>query len=201
MSKGQVFIISGPSGSGKDTLLQLLFEAHPEIKFSISSVTRPMREGEVEGGKYNFVSREKFLSMIKNDELLEHNEFVGNFYGTPRKPVEAAVDGGFDIIVEIDVNGAEQIRKKIPDAISIFIMPPSLEVLKKRLSGRGTETAELVEKRLAASLGEIARAEEYDYIVVNDVLEEAVNDVAAIICSERLRLCRQYPLINEILNK
>lgn len=199
MSKGRLFIISGPSGSGKDTVLNELFSAHPEIKFSISSVTRPMREGEVEGGKYNFVSKEKFISMIENDELLEHNEFVGNFYGTPKKPVEDAVNSGFDIIVEIDVNGAEQIRKKIPEAISIFIMPPSLCELKRRLSGRGTETAELVEKRLNSALGEIKRAKEYDYIVVNDVLEEAVNDVAAIIVSERLKLDRQYPLINEIL--
>lgn len=199
MSKGQVFLISGPSGSGKDTVLKLLFNKYPEIKFSISSVTRPMRVGEVEGEKYNFISKEKFQDMINNDDLLEYNEFVGNFYGTPKKPVENAVNNGDDIIVEIDVNGAAQIRKKIPEAISIFIMPPSMEVLKNRLNGRGTEIPEVVEKRLLEALSEIKRAEEYDYIVVNDVLDEAVEDIAAIIVSERLRLSRQYRLINEIL--
>lgn len=199
MSKGQVFILSGPSGSGKDTVLKLLLNKYPEIKFSISSVTRSMRVGEVEGEKYNFITKEKFQKMINNDDLLEYNEFVGNFYGTPRKPVEDAVNNGKDIIVEIDVNGAAQIREKIPEAISIFIMPPSLESLKDRLNGRGTETPEVVEKRLTEALSEIKRAEEYDYIVVNDVLDEAVEDIAAIIASERLRLSRQYRLINEIL--
>lgn len=199
MSKGKAFLISGPSGSGKDTVLKLLFKKHPNIRFSISSITRPMREGEVEGEKYNFITKEKFQNMINNDELLEYNEFVGNFYGTPKKPVLDAISSGEDIIIEIDVNGAEQIRKKMPDAVSVFIMPPSLEILKDRLSGRGTETAELVEKRLNAALYEIKRAEEYDYIVVNDVLDEAVSDVAAIITSEQLRTSRQQILINEIL--
>ncbi len=201
MSKGRVFIISGPSGSGKDTLLKILFERYPNMKFSISSITRPMREGEVEGEKYNFISKESFLSMLANDELLEHNEFVGNFYGTPKKPVMDAVSSGEDIIIEVDVNGAAQIREKMPEVISIFIMPPSLEVLKARLSGRGTETKALVEKRLNAALDEIRRAEEYNYIIVNDVLEEAIEDITTVINSEKFRLDRQQYLINQILDK
>ena len=201
MNKGRLFIISGPSGSGKDTVLQELFKKCPELLFSISSVTRPMRQGETEGEKYNFISREQFESMIANDELLEHNQFVGNYYGTPKAPVEAAINSGKDIIVEIDVNGAAQIRSKIKDAISVFIMPPSLEILKARLSRRGTETADVIEKRIAVALSEIARATEYDYIVVNDDLSEAVDDFAAIITADRLKIERQSALVDFVLNK
>ena len=201
MSKGRLFIISGPSGSGKDTVLQELFKKCPELLFSISSVTRPMRVGEIEGEKYNFISREQFESMIANDQLLEYNQFVGNYYGTPKAPVEAAINSGKDIIVEIDVNGAAQIRSKIKEAISVFIMPPSLEILKARLSRRGTETADVIEKRVAVALGEIARATEYDYIVVNDDLSEAVEDFAAIITADRLKIERQSALVDFVLNK
>ena len=200
MSKGRLFIISGPSGSGKDTVLKGVLENYPDIKFSISSITRAMRAGEVEGEKYNFISREEFEDMIANDRLLEHNVFVGNYYGTPREPVERAIEAGEDIFVEIDVNGAAQIRTKAPHAISIFVMPPSLSVLRERLVNRGTETAEQVENRLASAAGEIARATEYDYIVVNDDLEEAVADITAIIRSDRCRKDRNEDLIEKIIN-
>ena len=126
MSKGGVFIISGPSGSGKDPVLADLFKKCPELEFSISSVTRNMREGEKEGEKYNFISREKFESMIKEDKLLEYNLYVDNYYGTPREPVEKAVNDNKDILIEVDVNGAGSIKEKLPDAISIFIKPPSI---------------------------------------------------------------------------
>ena len=203
MSKktGRLFIVSGPSGSGKDTVLKEIFKRCPEIEFSISSITRPMREGEVEGEKYNFISREKFEDMLKNDQLLEHNVFVGNYYGTPKAPVDKAIIEGKDMIIEVDVNGAFQIKKKLPNAISIFIMPPSLETLRTRLTGRGTEKAEVIEKRLGEALSEISRASEYDYIVVNNVLEEAVNDAVAIIKTDRMRTDRNLHLINDVLSK
>ena len=199
MSKGGVFIISGPSGSGKDTLLKELFAKCPELKFSISSITRGMREGEVEGEKYNFISHEKFESMIKEDKLLEYNVYVNNYYGTPREPVEKAVAENKDIFIEVDVNGAESIRQKLPEAISIFVMPPSFEELKRRLSGRGTETEEVINLRMAESLGEIKRAVEYDYIVVNDDLSTAVLDVIAIIKGSKYALKRQKNIIDEVL--
>ena len=200
MNKGRLFIISGPSGSGKDTVLSQVLKTYPDLKFSISSITRPMREGEKEGEKYHFISREEFEDLIKNDRLLEHNVFVGNYYGTPREPVEKCIEAGEDIFVEIDVNGAAQIREKAKDALSIFIMPPSMSVLRARLTGRGTETPELIEKRLEAAAKEIARADEYDYIVINDVLEDAVADVNAIIRSDRAREERNEGIAQRVLN-
>lgn len=201
MSKGGVFVVSGPSGSGKDTVLKGLFAENPDILFSISSITRAMRPGEREGEKYNFISREHFEEMIKNDLLLEHNVFVGNYYGTPRIPVEKAVSEGKDIIIEVDVNGAEQIRRKLPEAVTVFIMPPSFAELKRRLVGRGTESEELIEKRLRSALDEIRRAEEYDYIIVNDDAAAASQSLMSVIKACRLKTERQKNIINEVLEK
>ncbi len=201
MSKGRLFIFSGPSGSGKDTILQGALKKHPEIKLSISSITRAMREGEVEGEKYHFISREEFEDLLAHDMLLEHNVFVGNYYGTPKGPVEDCLENGDDMILEIDVNGAKQVKKKMPEAISIFVMPPSLEVLKKRLSGRGTESKEVIEERLGEALREIECANNYDYIIINDKIEEAIDDLLTVILSERLRKDRNKNIINEVLEK
>lgn len=200
MNKGGVFIVSGPSGSGKDTLLVELFKKCPEIGFSISSITRDMRVGEKQGEKYNFISREEFEKMIAADELLEYNVFVGNYYGTPKAPVIEATESGKDFIIEVDVNGAAQIRTKLPEAKSIFIMPPSFEELKRRLSGRGTESEEVIEARMKSALGEIKRATEYDYIVVNDDIATAVDDIISVIKSNGLKLENQKHIINEVLN-
>ncbi len=199
--KGRLVIVSGPSGSGKDTILKLALAQLPDMKFSISSITRPMREGEVEGEKYNFVSRECFEDMIKNDQLLEYNNYVGNYYGTPKAPVEEVIKNGGEIIIEVDVNGQRNIKNKVDSAISVFIMPPSFEVLKKRLEGRGTDSPETIEKRMKAALDEIACAKDYDYIVVNDDLEEAVIDFVNIIRTDRLTIQRQKHIIDEVLKK
>ncbi|MBR7071713.1 MAG: guanylate kinase [Clostridia bacterium] len=186
MSKGRLFILSGPSGSGKDTILGGVFQRLPEVRFSISCVSRPMRPGEQEGDKYHFVSREEFEQMIAEDGLLEHNCYVGNYYGTPKKPVEEAIRDGADMIVEIDVNGADQIRAKTENTVSIFILPPSVAVLRERLINRGSESPDKVEQRMKEALVEISRASDYDYIVVNDRLEDAIDDVVRIIEADRL---------------
>ncbi len=201
MTKGRVYIISGPSGSGKDTVMKKVFERESNLAFSISSITRGMRPGEVEGEKYNFVSRERFEEMIANDELLEHNVFVGNYYGTPKAPVIECIENGQDMLIEVDVNGAAQIRAKMPSAVSVFVMPPSLEELKRRLRGRGTDSEEVIEKRLKEALSEIERAPEYDYIVVNDQLEDAVDDFVRIISVDKYRTDRNLKLINKVLGK
>lgn len=201
MSKGRLYVLSGPSGSGKDTVLKEVLARRPEIMLSISSITRDMREGEIEGEKYHFISRKEFEELINNDMLLEYNVFVGNYYGTPKVPVEEAINNGTDVILEIDVNGAEQIKKKMPEAVSIFIMPPSVEELRRRLTGRGTDSQDVIEKRMNSALGEIERAINYDYIVVNDVIEKAADDVLSIILSGRLKIDSQKDIIDEVLKK
>lgn len=199
MNKGNVIIISGPSGSGKDTILKEILKKLPDVFFSISSITRPMRENEREGEKYNFISKEQFLKMFFNDELLEYNEYVGNYYGTPRGPVEKATNEGRDAIIEVDVNGAAQIREKLSDTISIFVMPPSYDELEKRLRGRGTEKEEVIAERMSQAIDEIKRANEYEYIVVNDKLEDAIDDTISIILSNRLKLENKKDIILEVL--
>lgn len=201
MSKGKLIIFSGPSGSGKDTLLKELFARHPEIKLSISSITRPMRVGEVEGEKYHFISREEFEERLSRDEFLEHNVYVDNYYGTPKKPVLDAIENGDDIILEIDVNGAAVVREKMKDAISIFVMPPSYRELARRLVGRGTDSDEVIAQRMNAALSEIERAYEYDYIVTNDIVDRAVDDILHIILANRLETKRQNDFIDEVLKK
>ena len=199
MNNGQLIIVSGPSGSGKDTVLAEVFKKHPEIRFSISSITRDMREGEVQDGKYHFISKEEFEEALKNGEKLEHNVYLGNYYGTPKAPVDKAIENDEDIIVEVDINGARKVRSVYPKAISVFIMPPSFEVLKNRLSSRGTETKEQIEGRLKIAIDEIKEAKDYDYIVINDELSEAVKDLIAIIVSDRSKKERKINIINEVL--
>ena len=197
--KGQLFIFSGPSGSGKDTLLLEFFKIRPDVKLSISSITRKMRVGEVQGEKYNFIERETFMSGIENEEFLEYNEYLGNLYGTPKAPVDKCIKNGTDMIVEVDVNGAMKVMKLMPSAISVFIMPPSFEELCRRLRGRGTESPKVVRGRLNEAVNEISKADEYDYIIVNNDVKTAAQDLDAIIRSEKLRRENKKYLIDEVL--
>ncbi len=199
MNKGRLYIVSGPSGSGKDTILKEVFKKCPELFFSISSISRPMRPGEVEGEKYHFISKDEFLKLIEDDMLLEYNQFCGNYYGSPKKPVLDAIESGTDAVLEVDVNGAKQVRESMPDAVSIFIMPPSYSELRRRLSGRGTETEEVINARMETALQEISRASEYDYIVINDDLSVAVDDFITVIKSQKLLIERQKNIIDEVL--
>ena len=147
MSKGNLIVVSGPSGSGKDTVLSEVFKLHPEIRLSISSITRDMREGEVQDGKYHFISREEFESAIKNNEMLEYNVYQNNYYGTPKAKIEEDISKGKNIILVIDIQGALKIKEILPEALFIFIMPPSMEELKDRLIKRGTESKKKILER------------------------------------------------------
>lgn len=179
MSK--LFIISGPSGSGKDTIMKEVFARIPQMRFSISSITRPMRPGEKQGDKYNFVSREEFERMISEDKLLEYNIFNGYYYGTPTEPVKECIKNGEDMLIEVDVNGALNIRKVIPENVSIFLMPPSMEELEQRLINRKTDSPEAIKARLLIAKEEIKHAEEFDFVVINDKIDDAVDRIVQII--------------------
>ena len=178
---GSIFVISGPSGVGKGTLLALLLEKHPEISLSISATTRAPRPREVNGINYFFISKDEFLENIKKDEFLEWAEFAGNYYGTYQNLVKNALNEGKDVALEIDVQGAMQIKNKIADVILVFISPPSIEVLEQRLINRNTESKQLIEKRLAVVKTEIEKIKEFDYEVVNDKLEEALKKLETIV--------------------
>ena len=172
--KGVLFVVSGPSGVGKGTINKRLFEEFGDaVAFSVSATTRGPREGEVDGREYFFISRQEFEKRVANNEFLEHAEYAGNCYGTPRDYVLSLLQRGVSVILEIDVQGAMQVKRRMPESVSVFILPPSFEELEHRLRGRGTETPEKIEKRLAAAKAEMARAPEYDYQIVNDDLDAA----------------------------
>lgn len=183
--KGVLFVISGPSGVGKGTINQRLFsEFDGQVAFSVSATTRSAREGEIDGTHYFFITRQDFESRIANNEFLEHAEFAGNCYGTPRSYVLRLLEEGVSVILEIDLQGALQVKQRMPEAVSIFILPPSFEELENRLRGRGTETPEKIEKRLAAAKHEIEMAHIYDYQIVNDDLDQAYARLREIYLSE-----------------
>ena len=181
MKKGKLFIIAGPSGSGKDTLVNEVISRDATLRLSKSCTTRKMRNVEKDNPKYHFLTCEEFETMLENDEFLEYNVFLDNYYGTPKKPVDEWMKSGYNVILEIDVNGADTIRQKMPEAIGIFIMPPSMDILKERLFKRASENTYEVEKRMKQAEIEIQDASKFNYIIINDKIEDAVRQILEIV--------------------
>ncbi|MDD3193282.1 MAG: guanylate kinase [Oscillospiraceae bacterium] len=179
--RGLLLVFSGPSGVGKGTVLKEYLQSHPNTAFSVSATTRKPREGEIHGQHYYFMDRQAFDRLVENGGLLEHAEFAGNCYGTPRETVERNLEKGIDVVLEIEVQGALQVKEKCPDALLVFVMPPSFEELSRRLSGRGTEDAETVRRRLSNAAREMQAAKQYDYIVVNQTVEDAASQLEQIV--------------------
>ena len=200
--KGLVIVLSGFSGAGKGTIMKHLLEAHPnDYNLSISATTRGMRAGEKDGREYFFKTREEFDAMIENKELLEYATFNGNSYGTPRAYVEQLIEDKKDVILEIEIQGALQVKEMYPDALLLFTMPPSAKELENRLVGRGTETPEVISQRLAISCRESQYMDKYDYLIINDSLERAVDQVHNIIQAEHFKVSRNSKAINEMKNE
>lgn len=197
MTKGSLFIISGPSGTGKGTVCKELVK-YDNIYLSVSATTRDMRVGEEEGVTYFYITKEEFSDMIKKDMMLEYAEYSGNYYGTPKKQVEKMLSEGKNVILEIEAQGALKVKEKMPEAVMIFIVPPSIKELKRRLSKRGREDAEEIEKRINTAKWEFSQCPKYNYVIINDNLEDCVKDTLEIIqaTNERQELVER--LLNEI---
>jgi len=198
--KGKLFIISSPSGGGKGTLIREILKIVPKVTLSVSFTTRPKRAGEEHGKDYFFISEPEFLNLIKKNAFLEYAKVHGHFYGTSREYVEEKLNAGQDVILEIDIQGARSIKKLPLETISIFIMPPSSQVLRERLIARGTESEESLKIRLENAINEVEAYKEFDYVVINNDLHEAIENLKAIFVAERLRTQNQLDRIDQILH-
>ena len=199
MNKSGVLVVfSGPSGSGKGTVLAEYFKAHPEAAFSVSATTRAPRPGEVDGVNYYFISREEFQGRIDRGEFLEYAEYVGNYYGTSMTVIREKLEKGVDVLLDIEVQGAAKVREKLPEAASVFIVPPSFEELANRLRGRGTDSEEKIRQRLDTARREAKEIKYYDYIVVNDTVEHAAQEVLAILTAQDCRTQRRIDQIEGV---
>jgi len=198
--QGILIVLSGPSGAGKGTICQELLRSYPELNYSISATTRAPREGEQNGVNYWFTSHEEFQKLIKNDQLLEWAEVYGNFYGTPCHQIAALLNCGKDVVLEIDTQGATQIKKKFPQGVCIYIAPPSLDELAKRIHKRGTDSLENIKTRLSSANVELKYVYNYDYVVVNDEVPSATKKIAAIIIAEKCQVVRNISIIESILS-
>ncbi len=191
MTTGTLFIISAPSGAGKTSLVKQLVKELDDIQVSVSHTTRQQRPGEIDGRDYFFVSKQEFESMILDQAFLEHAQVFENYYGTAKQTVERHLDDGKDVILEIDWQGAQQVRSIFPQSESIFILPPSITILEQRLRNRGQDSEEIIAKRMRAAVAEMQHFAEYDYLVVNDVFEQALSDLKSIVIARRLKADRQ----------
>lgn len=196
--KGVLLVVSGPSGAGKGTICQLLREQLPDLGYSISVTTRQPRVGEVDGVNYFFKTVPQVKEMIAKGELLEYAEVYGNYYGTPRKYVEDLLNTGHDVLLEIDIQGALQIKERFPEGVFVFIVPPSLDELSARIYKRGTDSEDVIKRRMASAAGELTYAQKYDYIIVNDIAQKAANKVLTIMEAERYRVDRTYFIVDRI---
>ena len=196
-NKGKLIVLSGPSGAGKSTVIAELLARRDDISFSVSATTRQPRPGEEEGVNYYFKSLEEFEDMIRTGEFLEHARYAGNFYGTPRRPIEELLAAGRNVILEIEVQGAFQVRNAMPEAPLVFLCPPSMDELERRLRGRGTDSEEKILIRLETAKGELKLAREYDYIVINDIAADAAAELDAIITAEQCRAADRIEFIAE----
>lgn len=197
MKRGKTFIVSGPSGVGKSTVLKALLERRKNVYFSVSATTREMRPGEEDGVHYHFLEVDTFRQWIARGDFLEYAEYVGNFYGTPRQYVDEAMDRGEDVILDIEIQGAIQVKSKRPETVSIFIAPPSWAELERRLTERGTDSPEKVQKRLLRAKVEFQTAHTYDYFVINDSVESAVRELDAIMTAEHCKPRERMEIIDE----
>ena len=199
MKKGLLIVVSGPSGCGKGTVLGDITK-ELKLSYSVSATTRGMREGEIDGVNYHYMSKESFEKLIAEDKVLEYTEYCGNYYGTLREEVENRRNQGQDVLLEIEVVGAANVKRLCPDAVLIFIAPPSVQELERRLRKRGTETDEVIAERVSQAEREIRCSSGYDYIIVNGELEKAVNDVKSVIIAERISAQNKEEIISEVLN-
>ncbi len=205
MKKGTLYTISAPSGAGKTSLVAQLLKTDNLVKVSVSHTTRQMRPGEVDGVNYNFVSKDEFVEKISQGDFLEHAEVFGNFYGTSQAWVVETLEQGIDVILEIDWQGAAQVRRAMPDTLGIFILPPSVSALRERLTGRGQDGEDIISKRMAEAISEMSHYHEANFLVINDNFDEALLDLLAILRAQRLEITKQCDanstLLQQLLSK
>ncbi|MBH3382978.1 MULTISPECIES: guanylate kinase [Pseudomonas] len=203
-NSGTLYIVSAPSGAGKTSLVNALIKEDRQIRVSVSHTTRAMRPGEQHGVNYHFVVHEEFKALIAQGDFLEHAEVFGNFYGTSRSALQQTLDEGYDLILEIDWQGAQQVRRVMPDALSVFILPPSQQALRQRLDGRGQDSEEIIDGRMKEAVSEMVHYDEYDYVIINDDFDEALEDLKAVFRANRLVLRKQQQrnsgLLKELLS-